>query len=60
MIVWLAARSLSGTHHTYLDASKTAWLLAGNGDYESPVQQLGGRLRGKIDDSAWETGDRPF
>lgn len=47
-------------HHTYLDAGKTAWLLAGTYDYEFVHSADGWKVRKMKMTALWETGDRPF
>jgi hypothetical protein len=47
-------------HHTYLDASKTAWLLAGTYDYEFARSVTGWKAQKMKMTALWETGDQPF
>lgn len=47
-------------HHTYLDANKTAWLLAGTYDYEFARSAHGWKVQKMKMTPLWETGDRPF
>lgn len=47
-------------HHTYLDASKTAWLLAGTYDYEFVRLADGWKVQKMKMTALWETGNRPF
>lgn len=46
-------------HHTYLNSSKTAWLLAGTYDYELVKSSNGWKVQTMKMTALWETGDRP-
>lgn len=46
-------------HHTYLDTSKTAWLLAGTYDYQLIRLANGWKVQKMKMTALWETGARP-
>lgn len=47
-------------HHTYLDSSKTSWLLAGSYDYELVRSANTWKVQKLKMTALWETGERPF
>lgn len=47
-------------HHTYLDANKSSWLLAGTYDYEFVRSANGWKVQRMKMTVLWEMGDRPF
>jgi SnoaL-like domain len=47
-------------HHTYLDASKTDWVLAGSYTHELVNTSDGWQVTKMVATKLWETGDRPF